>query len=69
MNTIGSTEVQYIRRNHAQQKTGIQHKTGILQIPKTGPIQDFRKCGYIFFQATSANAQQKKTNYAEHAKR
>ena len=42
---IGSTEVQYIRRNNIQQRTSTQQRTGILPTPKTGLIPVCWKCG------------------------
>ena len=47
-NPQGQTEVQYIRRNNTQQRQSIQHRTVILQTPKSGPIPDCWKCGYQF---------------------
>ena len=56
LNHIGSTDVQYIKRNNTQPTTNIQQRTGILQTPKTGPIPaDCWKCGYNFITGHLSN--------------
>ena len=67
-NPQGQFDVQYIRRNNTQPRQNTQQRTGILQTPKSGPIQTAGNVDINLSPGTSATAQQR-MNCAESAKR